>query len=88
MSKKQKVKFNQHKFFQIFLKTLFGIFLQFLMHFLIPSGTNVIINMESVSEKKSNKLSVSLQKCQQEAITQYWLKLVESAPNIVRSSQN
>ena len=109
MSKNQKVKLNQHGMgdqgeiinFSIFFRILFfSIFLQFLMHFLIPSGTNFITNMESVSKKKKSKtLSVSLGKCQQEAITQYWFKSANilkivlfvsnfSAPNTVRSSRN
>ena len=37
---------------KVFRKLFFSIFLQFLMQFLIPSGTNFIINMESVIEKK------------------------------------
>ena len=61
MSKNQKAKLNQHgmgdqgeiiNFSNFFRKLFFSIFLQFLMHFLIPSGTNFITNMESVSKKK------------------------------------
>ena len=81
-------------------KTLFfSIFLQFLMHFLVPSGTNFITNMESEGEKKSNATSVGLRKCQQEAISQYCLKLIKiykivmfvsnfSTSNIVRLSSS
>ena len=85
---------------EMFWKLFFSIFLQFLIHVLIPSGTKFITNIETVSEKKKSKtLSVSLRKCQQEAITQYWLKSTSilkivlfvlnfSAPNTVRPSQN
>ena len=53
-------------------KTFFSKFLQYLTYFLILSGTNFITNMEPASEKKKT-LSISLWKCQQEAVIQYWL---------------
>ena len=79
--------------------SFFSIFLQFLMHFLVPSGTNFITNMESEGEKKSNATSVGLRKCQQETISQYYLKLMKiyeivmfvsnfSTSNIVRLSSS
>ena len=80
------------------LKILFfNIFLQFLMHFLVPSGTKFIANMDSEGEKKSNATSVGPRKCQQETISQYCLKLIKiykivtfishfSTSNIVRLS--
>ena len=84
---------------KVFRNLFFSVFSKFLIHFLIPCAPNCIINMESLNEKKSNTLSISLQKCLQEAITKYWLKSANiliivlfvsnfSAPNTVRSSRN
>ena len=38
---------------EMFWKLFFSIFLQFLIHVLIPSGTKFITNIETVSEKKN-----------------------------------
>ena len=78
------------------------IFLQFLMHFFIPSGTNLVNNIkygESEGEKKSKTTSVALQECQQEVMSQEMIEISKnlknyivcfsfSALDAVKSSQN
>ena len=92
--------FAQFSVKKVFQKLYLSIFLQFLIHFLIPSGTNFITNIKYGvwGWEKNKTTSVGLRKCQQETISQKWLKLAKnktiesfvstcSAPNAVRSSQ-
>ena len=55
------------------------IFLRFMIHFLISSGTNFITNIKYGvwGWKKSKTPYIGFQKCQQEIISAKWLKLAK-----------
>ena len=72
MSKNQKVKFNQHKFFQIFLKTLFQHIFAISDALFDPIQHKRYYQHGVTEQKKSKTLSVSLGKCQQEGASFFY----------------